>query len=58
GVRLDHTGRYSLDDEAASTRNCENMIGVAQVPVGVIGPLLIRGEHVDGEEVFVPLATT
>ncbi len=58
GVSLEHTGRYSLDDERASTRHCENMIGVTQVPVGVIGPLHVRGEYVDDEEIFVPLATT
>jgi len=57
GGSLEHTGIYSLDSERASYRNCENFIGVAQVPVGVIGPLRLRGEHVDGD-VFVPLATT
>ena len=30
---------------------------MAQVPVGVAGPLLVRGDYVDGE-VYVPLATT
>jgi len=58
GVSLDHMGRYSFDDERVSRQNCENLIGVAQVPVGVIGPLRIRGEHVEDEELFVPLATT
>lgn len=57
GVGLDNMGHYSLDDERASRQNCENMIGVAQVPIGVIGPLRIRGEYVD-EELFVPMATT
>ena len=58
GAQLDHMGHYSLDDERASTQNCENMIGVAQVPVGVIGPLKVSGEFVEDEEVYVPLATT
>ena len=58
GIRLDHMGHYSLDAERASRQNCENMIGVAQVPVGIIGPLRLRGEEVDDEELFVPLATT
>ncbi len=37
--------------------NIENYIGMARVPVGLAGPLLIRGEHLDGS-VMVPLATT
>ena len=56
---LDHIGSFSLDAERASTRHCENFMGVAQVPMGVTGPLKILGEHVtEDEEVFVPLATT
>jgi hydroxymethylglutaryl-CoA reductase (NADPH) len=59
GARLEHMGHYSLDDERAAAQNCENMIGVTQVPVGVIGPLRLHGEHVRGDEdVYVPLATT
>ena len=58
GVRLEHMGNYSFDDEKASRQNCENLIGVAQVPVGVIGPIRIRGEYVEDEELFVPMATT
>src|SRR4029079_17943391 len=38
-------------------RNCENFIGVAQIPMGIAGPLRVRGKHLDGE-VYVPLATT
>jgi hydroxymethylglutaryl-CoA reductase (NADPH) len=54
---LEHVGSYSLDCDRASTRHCENFIGVAQVPLGVVGPLPIRGAYVD-ESVMVPLATT
>ncbi|MEM7049693.1 MAG: hydroxymethylglutaryl-CoA reductase (NADPH) [Acidobacteriota bacterium] len=57
GASLEHLGRYSLDAERAARRNCENFIGAAQIPVGVIGPLRLKGEHVDGD-VFAPLATT
>ncbi len=56
-VDLGNVGHYSLDALRASRRNCENFIGVAQVPMGVAGPLPIRGEHVE-EPVYVPLATT
>jgi len=37
--------------------NIENFSGVAQVPIGFAGPLLINGEHPKGE-FFVPLATS
>src|SRR6202022_4805594 len=37
--------------------NVENFAGVAQVPIGIAGPLRINGEHARGE-FYVPLATT
>jgi hydroxymethylglutaryl-CoA reductase (NADPH) len=37
--------------------NIENFIGVAQVPIGIAGPILIQGEHAQGA-FYVPLATT
>ena len=58
GASLENTGRYTFDAERASRQNCENLIGVAQVPVGVIGPLRLDGDYVHDEELFVPLATT
>ncbi|MGB8222093.1 MAG: hydroxymethylglutaryl-CoA reductase [Polyangiales bacterium] len=56
GVELSHTSRYSIDP--ASVRgNIENFFGAAQVPIGLAGPLLIDGEHAQGE-FYIPLATT
>ena len=37
--------------------NIENFIGMAQIPIGIAGPLLINGTNANGE-FFVPLATT
>ncbi|HEX6900431.1 MAG TPA: hydroxymethylglutaryl-CoA reductase (NADPH) [Thermoanaerobaculia bacterium] len=54
---LSNIGHHSLDVQRASHRNCENFIGVAQIPMGVVGPLRVRGRSVDGD-VYVPLATT
>lgn len=54
---LSNIAHHSLDVDRAASRNCENFIGVAQIPMGVVGPLRIRGQHVDGD-VYVPLATT
>ena len=58
GARLDSMAHYPFDDERVSRQNCENFLGAVQVPVGVIGPLRIRGEYVQDEELYVPLATT
>jgi hydroxymethylglutaryl-CoA reductase (NADPH) len=58
GIDLENMSHYSFDDEKVSRQNCENLIGVAQIPVGIIGPLRVKGEFVKDEEVFVPLATT
>lgn len=39
------------------TSNIENMIGAVEVPVGIAGPLLFRGQHVQGM-MYAPMATT
>ncbi|RMH15734.1 MAG: hydroxymethylglutaryl-CoA reductase [Acidobacteria bacterium] len=54
--RLHHVGRFSIASEAMRG-NVENPIGAAQMPLGVAGPLLVRGEHARGT-FYVPLATT
>ncbi len=55
GVRLEHLGKFSFDP-AITAGNIENFMGVAQVPIGVAGPVLIDGEHAKGE-FYVPMAT-
>lgn len=57
GVELTHVAQASFDP-AITQGNIENYIGVAQVPIGLAGPVRIHGEHVQGEDVCVPLATT
>ncbi len=57
GAVLDHVGRATLEP-ALTAGNIENYIGAAQVPIGVAGPLRVRGEHIEDEDVYVPLATT
>ena len=56
GAGLEHMSQYSLDPSVLPG-NIENFMGVAQVPIGVAGPLVVNGEHAQGE-FFVPLATT
>ena len=56
GTSLKHVSHFSLDP-AILPGNVENFVGVAQVPIGVVGPLRINFE--DGvEDIYVPLATT
>ena len=56
GKELKHAAQYSFDPSMLRG-NIENFIGVAQVPIGLAGPLLINGEHAQGE-FYIPLATT
>lgn len=53
---LEHVASHSLDP-GTLPGNIESFLGVAQVPIGLAGPLLVNGEHAQGEY-FVPLATT
>ena len=54
-AKLDHTKQFSFDP-AEMSGNIENMFGVAQVPIGLAGPLLVNGEYAKGE-FYVPMAT-
>jgi hydroxymethylglutaryl-CoA reductase (NADPH) len=57
GTTLENIGIFSIDVDRAATRNCENMIGAVQVPVGIAGPLTVNGEYAKGA-FWLPLATT
>jgi hydroxymethylglutaryl-CoA reductase (NADPH) len=57
GTKLENIGIFSIDIERVVKRNCENMIGTVQVPLGVAGPLLVSGEYAQGSY-YLPLATT
>ncbi len=56
GAQFPHIGGYSFEPERAGG-NVEQFIGAAQVPMGLCGPILIHGEHAQGE-FYVPLATS
>lgn len=57
-LKLSHIGKFSLDEGVASSRNCENMIGAAQIPIGVAGPLLTKNSKLKAKSYYIPLATT
>lgn len=54
GATLDHVTRFSIDPRV-TRGNIEHFTGVAQVPMGFAGPLLVHGQHAQGE-FYVPLA--
>lgn len=56
GANFSHIAQYSFDP-AILPGNIENFVGVAQVPLGVAGPLRVHGEHAQGD-FYIPLATT
>ena len=55
GLELPHLAGAPVDPESARG-NVEGMIGYAQVPVGIAGPLLIGGDFAG--DYLVPFATT
>lgn len=68
GIQLSHTGAFTLDESVASSRNCENMIGATQVPIGIAGPLKLSvvsdqlsetdNQQSPANSYYIPLATT
>jgi hydroxymethylglutaryl-CoA reductase (NADPH) len=56
GVETKHISHYSLNPQSVQG-NCEHFVGVAQVPLGIAGPIIINGEHANGE-FLVPMATS
>ncbi|MCC7162313.1 MAG: hydroxymethylglutaryl-CoA reductase [Anaerolineae bacterium] len=56
GVKLDHLAKYSFDPHIGKG-NIEHFVGVAQIPIGLAGPVRINGEHAQGD-FLIPLATT
>ncbi|MFX1391815.1 MAG: hydroxymethylglutaryl-CoA reductase [Promethearchaeota archaeon] len=56
GILLKNLSNYTIETKKLKG-NIENFIGVAQVPIGIAGPLLVNGKYAQGE-FYVPLATT
>ncbi|NDJ63034.1 MAG: hydroxymethylglutaryl-CoA reductase [Chloroflexi bacterium] len=55
-TQLHHVKSYSFDAHLVQG-NCEHFIGVAQVPLGIAGPLTIHGEYAIGD-FLIPMATS
>lgn len=61
GIELNNIGAHTLDESVVSKKNCENMIGAAQIPIGIAGPLKInssKNEEPRTNNYYIPLATT
>jgi len=56
GADLNHVGKYSFDPDTLKG-NIEHFTGVAQIPIGLAGPIKVNGEYAQGE-FYVPMATT
>jgi hydroxymethylglutaryl-CoA reductase (NADPH) len=56
GAELEHVGGFSFDP-ACLPGNIENFVGVAQVPLGMAGPMRVNGEHAQGD-FYIPMATS
>ena len=58
--KINHTPKHIYNnsfDPHQLKGNCEHFIGVAQVPIGLAGPLKINGDFANGD-FYIPLATT
>jgi hydroxymethylglutaryl-CoA reductase (NADPH) len=56
GATLANVAHFAFDPTAVRG-SVESFVGVAQVPLGVAGPLRVNGEHAQGD-FLIPLATT
>lgn len=57
-VSLRNIAYFSLDEAKIKDHNCENMIGVVQVPLGIAGPIKIKSQKSKFKSYYLPLATT
>ena len=57
GIKLENTGKNTIDFNDALNRNIENSIGATQVPLGFAGELKVNGDYAKGNFPIL-LATT
>lgn len=56
---LTHLFSTQFNSEKVGTKNCENLIGSVEIPVGVAGPVTLASSLFEqSESVFIPLATS
>lgn len=58
-ILMPFIGGEKISEVIASTRHCENMIGITQVPLGIAGPTTFQTlGNAQKRKVYIPLATT
>ena len=58
GINLENTANFSFSENDVNGKNIENLIGAAQIPLGIAGPLKIQIPNSKFQIHYVPLATT
>lgn len=57
-IDLKNIAVFSFDEEKIKNKNCENLIGAVQIPLGIAGPLKIKNLQLKSKNLYLPLATT
>src|SRR3989344_3517316 len=57
-IDLGSLGDLGFNEKEVFLRNCENLIGAVQVPLGVAGPIKIKNQKSKVKSYYIPLATT
>ena len=57
-IKLDNISNFTFTEEQVTGRNIENLIGTTQIPLGIAGPLSVKGKAERVKEYYIPLATT
>lgn len=57
-INLENIAQFSFTEEQVSGRNIENLIGATHIPLGIAGPLIIKGSKFKVQSYYIPLATT
>ncbi len=56
-ISLENVGAAKIDYSIIKGKNAENVIGMTTIPLGIAGPMKVKGIYAIGD-VYVPMATT
>ncbi|MBU1031598.1 hydroxymethylglutaryl-CoA reductase [Patescibacteria group bacterium] len=57
-INLDKISGFNFAEDQVIGRNIENLIGAIQIPLGVAGPIRVKGQGVSVKDYYIPCATT